>query len=142
MRHSLRSLSMLVFTILLSTGCRNSSETDLAKARFEAQALKADLEKAKTDLDRATAEREGHKAALANLQDSLLPIRKGEDYPRPALEFVPEPGKVANFLDYNYIHVYRWRGGTLEGSIQFQTEAEPMKLDLEVTKHAKDLHAI
>src|SRR5438105_1834066 len=118
MRYTTRILSAALIGAVVSIGCRNSNVADLAKARIEAQQLKADLDKVKTDLDRAAAERDGHKAELANLWDAQLPIRKGEDFPRPALQYVPEADKLANFLDYNFIHVYRWRGGILDGFVQ------------------------
>jgi hypothetical protein len=75
--------------------------------------------------------------ALAQLKDSVGQIPEGQDFPRPALESVKEAENLAGILGYSHILVYRWRGGTLEGSFQFQTKDEPEKIELEVAKRAR-----
>jgi hypothetical protein len=139
MRYSIRYLAAVaavVFAIILLGLWANSHKHELTEARAEAQQLKADLDTVKADREKVRAEGEMHKAEFANFKNSLKPILDGEDFPRPALEF-ENVDRVADFLGYSSIHVYRWRGGTLEGWVQFQTEAEPVKLDLEVSKYAK-----
>ena len=126
MRYSIRVSSSFVLGIFMSTGCNKSDEAELNKARGEVQQLKADL-------DKMGAERE------VLMKTSLKP--KPEDYPRPALESVPEMDGQAKFLGFDSINVYRWRGGTLEGSVQFDTEAGPVKHELQVTKIAKQVFA-
>ena len=69
------------------------------------------------------------------LKDSLKPIREGETFPRPGLELVPEAGELADFLGFERVWVYRWRGGILEGFVRFNTEAEPVTQDLAVSKY-------
>jgi hypothetical protein len=138
-RYSIRYLAAVaavVFAILLLALWANSNKVELTEAHAEAQQLKADLDAVKAERDKVRAQGELHKLEYANFKNSLKPIRDGEEFPRPALEF-ENLDKVGEFLGYNSIHLFRWRGGTLEGWVQFQTEAEPVKLDLEVSKNAK-----
>lgn len=127
-----------VIGVVILTVWRNSYEEELKKARADAQQLKAERDKVKADRDQVWADwKRADKNQLAALKEARGEIPEGEIYPRPALESVAIPPMVADLLDYNSIHVYRWRGGTLEGWVQFQTDTAPVKQDLQVSEHAK-----
>ncbi len=103
-------------------------EGQLGEAHAEAEQLKRDRDMAKASLADTTR----------NQADFLGKAREGEVWPRPGMAPVPELKELANSLGFQSIHVYRWHGGTLDGWVQFQTEAEPVKRDfLEYAKHAK-----
>ena len=103
-------------------------EGQLNEARVEAEQLKRDRDMAKATLTDMTR----------NQADFLGKPREGEVWPRPAMMPVPELKDLANSLGFQSIHVFRWHGGTLDGWIQFQTEAEPVKHDfLDYAKNAK-----
>jgi hypothetical protein len=123
-------------------------EVQLNEARVEAEQLKRDRDMAKAivadmtrNAEQLKSDRDTAKAIVAdmtrNQADFLGKAREGEVFPRPALEPVPDLQGLAGPLGFHTLHVYRWRGGTLEGWVQFQTEAEPVKQDLEVSKRAK-----
>ena len=101
-------------------------EGQLNEARAEAQQLKTDRDKARD-----------------SMEDSLGWVPEGEHFPRPRLDFVPfgredsSFNRLAESLGFQSIYMYRWRGATLEGWVQFQTENGPVKVDLEVSKRAK-----
>jgi len=120
MRYSARILIAVAIGILVTTGCNKQNEAKPAK-------------------DQVGVEREVLKAEPTTVNASPNPIQ--EDFPPPALESVPEMDGQAKFLGFESIDVYRWRGGTLEGWIQFDTEAGPVKHELEVTKIAKVVFA-
>jgi hypothetical protein len=143
-------------------------EGQLNEARVEAEQLKADGDKMKADRDMAKAivaditfhqadfltkaqnlaygrermEGEIRRAPAARVADSLADFlgkaREGDLWPRPAMVRVPELEGLADSLGFQRIYVFRWHGGTLDGWIQFQTEAEPVKRDfLDYAKMAK-----
>ena len=143
-RHSLRVLTSVVLCAIVLTGCRNSNEADLKEARAELKEARVEGQRFKVDLDQAKADLENqkntHRVVLANLEAELGRVPTGEVFPRPALEYVKDI-EILNSIGRDRVQLYRWRGGILEGWIQFQTGDSPAKKDIEVLKKVQEIAA-